>query len=229
MPLVLHYHNQHYSVYVHSTPAQDIAAEEGASEEDVEMAGSDDGDLETRRPSATETTDPATEAQAAEKGDLPQETEAGRGWYEEMKTEEDAEPNAESQYGSQSPWDPEAWSGNLEEVEERLSGPTIYHTLKQEIDQILRVGGERTQELLHFLVAMVSQLSLHQQKRLLAADLSDPEQCKKYMVEFQIPEPVVRQWRQRLEEEKSGDTQPVTELRRFIYFPSGCTPANTQA
>lgn len=43
------------------------------------------------------------------------------------KTEEDApeQDQGEDLYGSQSPWDPESWSGGLEEIRRIFEGPTI--------------------------------------------------------------------------------------------------------
>lgn len=74
--------------------------------------------------------------------------------------------------------------GNIEDVEQLMHGPTIHHSLKQEIDLVLRVGGDRTRELLHFLVSTASQLSIPEQQRLLAVGLSDPAQCQVYMTEY---------------------------------------------
>lgn len=36
-----------------------------------------------------------------------------------------------SQFDSQSPWDLEECDGNMEEIEQRMHGPTIHHVLKQ--------------------------------------------------------------------------------------------------
>ncbi|KAG1705934.1 hypothetical protein DVH05_002496 [Phytophthora capsici] len=92
------------------------------------------------------------------------------------------DPNGD--YGLQSPWNPDSWDGDIEDLQRRFNGPTIHHALKQEIELILKNGAERTRELLHFLDETVSTLSPHDQQRLLAADLSDSTQCKRFMVEF---------------------------------------------
>lgn len=78
----------------------------------------------------------------------------------DMQAEDGRVAPAETPEGSQSPWEPTTWDGNIAELR-RLMGMSIPHDLKCEIRLILeRAEPTRYAELLAFLVNTASQLSL---------------------------------------------------------------------
>ncbi|OWZ16006.1 hypothetical protein PHMEG_00010258 [Phytophthora megakarya] len=139
--------------------------------------------------------------------------------------------SAADQYGSQTAWDPDQWTGDLDDILQRLEGPAIHHELKREIIYILQVVNARTGELLHFLVETVSRLSRYEQNQLMAADLAISEQREALMAKYQIPEPVVSQWqnsiqnnlldqRSDVEDEESPASEQVSSGSEYIPLAS---------
>ncbi|OWY99650.1 hypothetical protein PHMEG_00029319 [Phytophthora megakarya] len=156
--------------------------------------GDDDMDSRSRQRNVTSVS--PTECSGRHHGNTNALGREAKDIKEESKTEEASSQSYHGDYGSQSPWDPEAWQGDMEEIQRRMNGPTIHHSLKQEVEMILRHERDRTAELLRFFVATVSQTSMQDQERLLSNDLNAPEQCAAMLAKYHIAKPVLKQWKE---------------------------------
>ncbi|KAF1794984.1 hypothetical protein JG687_00016670 [Phytophthora cactorum] len=133
MPIVLHYAGNHYHAYIHGVRNDSTDADRSNNtrkDEDVEMANVDhedhveDGSINQPTPSQ-------------DYPDQPMSSPVGT-FREKEHHEEKSEEYSPGEFGSQSPWDPDTWTGNIEEIERRMEGPTILHSLKQEVHKSTR-------------------------------------------------------------------------------------------
>ncbi|KAE8915452.1 hypothetical protein PF003_g616 [Phytophthora fragariae] len=117
---------------------------------------------------------------------------------------------AETPEGSQSPWEPATWDGNIAELRSRLMGMSIPHDLKCEIHLILeRADPTRYAELLVFLVNTASQLSLGEREQLLRMNLeADKDDDVRIMMQrYQISKVVLGQWQQTIRREQHKEAE----------------------
>jgi len=103
----------------------------------------------------------------------------------------------ENQEESQDPWDPSSWDGDIDDLRRRLTGMTIPHELKCEIQVILQSAEPtRYDELLAFLVNTATQLSQPDRDQLLQMNLDgeNTADMDAMLQRFQISKAVLKQW-----------------------------------